>query len=86
MNRKEGVDRKLFEFIQAYRKVRGYSPSWIEMRDNMGFSTTSQVTYWLKKLNRDGKVVWDPSVARSVRAKEGAYNDISVPEGDQEGV
>jgi repressor LexA len=57
----------ILEFIKRYRAERGYSPSVRNIMTACGFSSTSNVGYWLDDLEQRGLIKREPNTARSIR-------------------
>jgi repressor LexA len=58
---------KVLAFIDAYIKEHGYSPSFREIGEALGISSTSHVSYWVTRLVLEGRLTKEPNIARSVR-------------------
>jgi repressor LexA len=67
--KKEPTDKqvRLYNFIQRYEGEHGYAPSYREMQNQVGFSSTSVVNYNLAKLETLSLIERDPNVARGLR-------------------
>lgn len=58
---------KLYAFIKQYIDENHHAPSFREMADAIGTSSTNVATYNLKKLVSAGLVEYTPNTARTVR-------------------
>ncbi len=59
--------QKTLSFIQEYTDLNGYPPSIREIGEAIGVRSTSQVTYYLKKLEQGGYIMRDPETSRGLR-------------------
>lgn len=59
--------QKILDFIQDYTTEYGYPPSIREIGKAIGVESTSQVTYYLNKLEKEGYIVRDRSTSRGLR-------------------
>lgn len=53
-------------FVQTFVAANGYSPSYEEIRQAVGLSSRSHVSYYLKALERDGLVKRIPRQPRGL--------------------
>lgn len=60
-------DESTYEFIRRYIAENGFAPSFREIMEGVGVSSTSMVTYRLTRLSAAGKLAWTPGKARSIR-------------------
>jgi SOS-response transcriptional repressor LexA len=59
---------KLFNYIVEFKRTNdGCSPTYRQLRDGCGISSTSVVTYWLGVLERDGLIERSTDEARAIR-------------------
>lgn len=58
---------KIVEFIDLYIEEHGYSPSFREVGDGVGISSTGHVSYWIDKLVIEGRLTKASTIPRSVR-------------------
>ena len=58
----------IHEFIQAYDKTNGCSPSYAEIVNAGLASSTSVVSFYFRHMNNLGMITYHPRIARSVRA------------------
>jgi SOS-response transcriptional repressor LexA len=63
---KHDVDA-IVTFIQTYTAARGFAPSVLDIKKQFGFSSTSMVKFYLDKLQQQGRVQWEPGMARTLR-------------------
>ncbi len=59
--------QKVLTFIQKYIAENGFPPTVREIGEGAGVSSTSLVTYYLKKLEEKGYIAREPSVSRGIR-------------------
>jgi len=59
--------RETLNYIQTYLEAYGYPPTIREIGEAIGVSSTSQVNYYLSKLEQGGYIVRDPEVSRGLR-------------------
>lgn len=56
-------------FVRDFITRNGYSPSYREIADGLGLSSTSRVAHILASLRHQGHVTWKPYQARSVELR-----------------
>ena len=56
-------------FVRDFIAQHGYSPSYREIADGLGLSSTSRVAHILASLRHQGHVTWKPYQARSVELR-----------------
>ena len=61
---------EILAFVRDYWQEWGYAPSMRDVRDGLGFSSTSVVRYKLVRLRMDGLVEFDSKRARTLRVRE----------------
>lgn len=54
-------------FIQAYTEEHGWAPSYREIGEGCQIKSTSNVGYWIEKLEQDGRLVRESHKARTIR-------------------
>lgn len=74
--------QKILDFIQDYTTEYGYPPSIREIGKAIGVESTSHVTYYLNKLEKEGYIVRDRSTSRGLRLVGQAQNAPSAPAPD----
>lgn len=81
-----GIDKKLesvLSFIKSFSVKHGYPPSVREICAGLNISSTASAYYYLKKLEKDGKLTKSPSKNRAIdiRDKDSINNKdlINVP-------
>lgn len=62
----------VLRFLRAYIAMHGHSPSYREIQQACGFSTTSKVGIHLRVLQANGDITWQPRRLRSVQLVEKA--------------
>lgn len=62
---------RLVAAIRGYYDEHGYAPSVRDLMTRTGMSSTSVVTYWLRKLRADGLVDYEDRVPRSIHVTGG---------------
>jgi|TARA_R110000824_G_scaffold215094_1_gene401352 repressor LexA len=60
------ADGNLLLYLKRYTKKHGYPPSLREILEDLGYSSTSVVTYQLDRLEREGRLTRQRHVARSI--------------------
>jgi repressor LexA len=58
---------KILMAIQAYHEKHGFSPTVRELRDMVGLRSTATVHRYLGILKKEGKIDWNPEMARTIR-------------------
>lgn len=53
--------------VRTFIDANGYAPSVRELMALTGVRSTSVVDRWLRELERQGRIVREPGVARSIR-------------------
>lgn len=66
MTHQKCSDAAILDFIRAYQAVKGYAPTKREIGDGCGI-VVSAMTRRLRLLERDGYVVQERRIARSIR-------------------
>ena len=66
----KGEPMKILEAIETFWNLHGYGPSFRDLQELTGISSTSVVWYQLRRLREQGVVDYEPDVARSVRLKK----------------
>ena len=64
--------QKVLEFIKTYLDDNGYPPTMREIGKDVGISTTSLVSYYLKRLEEHDFITREASVSRGIRLTEKA--------------
>ncbi len=59
--------QSILDFIQDYTVKYGFPPTIREIGEGIGVRSTSQVTYYLKKLEQAGYIVREPDTSRGLR-------------------
>ncbi|MET3648059.1 LexA family protein [Phyllobacterium ifriqiyense] len=59
--------RDLLEAFQSFVNVNGYSPSYIELKEALGFASTSSVARLVDALEERGFLCRHPGKARSIQ-------------------
>jgi len=57
----------VFNFIQTYIERYGWAPSYREIGQACDIKSTSNVAYWINKLEAAGKIKKRPHSARTIR-------------------
>ncbi len=78
MTRKKPTDvqKRLLNFIQHYDAENGYPPTFREMKNQVGISSTSMVDYNLKHLEKLGLIERDPNTSRGLRVVQHLIDQI----------
>lgn len=58
---------RILDFIESYRAERGYPPTWKEIGDGVGLSSTATVHHYLLALRAEGRVDWTSDSPRTLR-------------------
>ena len=58
---------EVWSFISKFHDENHYSPSVKEIQQACQLSSTSVVSYYLDKLQLEGRIRRDPKIARSIR-------------------
>jgi repressor LexA len=75
--------RRILEFIQRFTREKGYPPTIREIGKAAGISSTSVVSYNLKKLVREGFLDRQSEVSRGIRLSREYQITFAPPEGMQ---
>lgn len=59
-------DRDILEFIEQFRAKQGYAPTLREISNGCDIPSTSNVSYWLDRLQWDGRIKRYRGVARGI--------------------
>ena len=70
--------QKVLDCIAQYVDEHGFPPTVREIGDVIGVSSTSLVTYYLKRLEERGLIVREPSMSRAIQLTATAAEEISV--------
>jgi repressor LexA len=62
--------QQILAYIRRYQAERGYPPTMREIGAGIGVGSTSLVTFYLRRLEREGLLQRARRVARSVRVVE----------------
>jgi repressor LexA len=57
----------VIEFLAGYLREHGYGPTCREIQTACGMSSTSVVTYYLRKLKGADIIQWEPGKARTIQ-------------------
>lgn len=60
-------DEQIVEYIDAYCREKGFSPSLREIRDQFGYKTASAIHNRLTRLRKRGLIAYEPFMPRTVR-------------------
>jgi SOS-response transcriptional repressor LexA len=66
MNTPTAKQQEVLDFLKAYRKARGYSPSTREIQEYFGFQSQTAAVNHLKALAKKGLVKVHPNISRAV--------------------
>lgn len=58
---------KIWGFILAYTADHGQGPTLQKIADHMGFKHRQQVTYYMKQLKKEGKLVSTERIKNSIQ-------------------
>lgn len=62
--------QNLFAQILFYQREHGFSPSYRDLRDMAGISSTSMVKYYLSKMRHNGLIRYANNTARTLRVTD----------------
>ena len=62
--------QNLFAQILFYQREHGFSPSYRDLRDMAGISSTSMVKYYLSKMRKQGLIRYADDMARTIRTTD----------------
>ncbi len=65
--KREGIETKILEFIENFVAENGFPPSVREIGRGVGFSSSSTVHTYIRKLVADGKLSQDSSKTRAIK-------------------
>lgn len=57
---------QMFYWIGSYIQINGYPPSIRDIKDGLGYHSTSAVVYVLKRLREDGYIDWVDGKSRTI--------------------
>lgn len=66
MNTPTARQAEVLDFLKAYRKARGYSPSTREIQEYFGFQSQTAAVNHIKALTKKGLVKVHPNISRAV--------------------
>lgn len=66
MNTPTAKQAEVLDFLKAYRKQHGYSPSSRDIQEHFGFQSQTAAVNHIKALARKGLVKVNPHIARAV--------------------
>ena len=74
--------KKVLDFVDAYQKKRGYSPTQTEIAQHFGFSSLGTVQNYLVRLERNGMLSkpWNSKRGLEVVAKEMVVKEMALQE------
>ena len=55
----------VLSFVEDFYEANGYGPSFREIMDGVGISSTSVVRYHVQRLSMLGLIRWQPGIPRS---------------------
>lgn len=61
------MEDKIVAFIRGYVDKNGYPPTYREIGDGCGLTSTSSITWYLGKLERAGRITRKRNSPRSIR-------------------
>ncbi len=70
---------EILTYLRDYTETNGYPPTIREIGEAIGVNSTSQVTYYLEKLEKAGYIVRDPDVSRGLRLVALPSNPAPAP-------
>ena len=72
------LQEQVYKFVRDHIHGKGFAPTYNEIDVTFDINSTSHVQYILKKLNEEGRIIWNPGISRGITlpAKD---NFIHVP-------
>ena len=70
--------QKVLDCIAQHVDERGFPPTVREIGDAIGVSSTSLVTYYLKRLEERGLIIREPSMSRAIQLTATATKETAV--------
>ncbi len=61
------AERRVLNFIVDYTTEHGYAPTFRDICDGLGYSSTNAAVCFLRQLERRGVLTWTPGLARTIR-------------------
>lgn len=61
---------RILEFILRHIEEKKIPPTIREIKESLGSSTTSQITYHLRKLEVEGSIELEPKISRGIRISD----------------
>ena len=58
---------EILEWIELFIETKGYAPTYREIMEGVGLSSTSQVSWYIDELIEEGKLVKEAGQARTLR-------------------
>jgi SOS-response transcriptional repressor LexA len=73
-------EAQTYRFIRAFQTSRGFSPSFEEIKEAVGYRSRSRIFYVLKRLEERGLIRRVPAKTRSITLTKEGYQVILSPE------
>lgn len=74
--------RKILEFLVTFQDENGYPPTIRQIGEQISVNSTSQVTYYLKQLEKWHYIERDEHTSRSIRVLDNVVNQIKKRTGE----
>jgi repressor LexA len=74
--------RKILEFLVTFQDENGYPPTIRQIGEQINVNSTSQVTYYLKQLEKWNYIERDEHTSRSIRVLDNVVNQIKKRTGE----
>ena len=74
--------RKILEFLVTFQDENGYPPTIRQIGEQISVNSTSQVTYYLKQLEKWNYIERDEHTSRSIRVLDNVVNQIKKRTGE----
>ena len=74
--------RKILEFLVTFQDENGYPPTIRQIGEQINVNSTSQVTYYLKQLEKWNYIDRDEHTSRSIRVLDNVVNQIKKRTGE----
>ena len=68
--KREGIEEEILNFIKEFMNEHGYSPSVREIGSAVGFSSSSTIHGYIKRLEEEGRLVMAADKTRTINLKE----------------
>lgn len=77
--------KKIVAFVIDYQEKKGYPPTIREIGHEINVNSTSQVTYYLKKLRKEDLIDRSENLSRSIRVSPDGYKLLGLNQEEETG-